>query len=549
MKRKAWALILCFALVTTIISGCEKPTTVATSAATTKGATAATTAAVVKSSYPISTTEKLTYWMDLNAQNVAPNFKSIGDTEFAKQLQKETGVAVEYIHPAVGSATASFNLLVASGNMPDIIDYGWAKTVGGYPGGPEAAITNKVILKLNSYFDNDAPDLKKLLADNPSYDKMVKTDIGNYYIFPDMKMDDYLNTTYGLNIRTDWLKELNLAVPVTIDDWYNVMKVFKDKKGATAPLSYAGAGNVFYPFTNGVFIGAYGITKGIYTTDGKVLFGPYEQGYKDWLTTMAKWYKEGLLDNNFATNDQKAMDANILNNKTGVVPTWPGSGLGKYIPALKALDPNATLAPVKYPVLKAGDKPQFNSLLNAYDGGGACITTSCKNPSLAAKWLNYGYTAKGTLTYNYGIEGVSYTMVNGVPMMTPEVLKNPKGLPVGQAWSIYSRGVYPGPYNSLKHFLEMYYVYQEQTDALTLWTDNDMKKHLMPPVSPSTDESSEYAKIMSDVNSYVDEFTLKVIMGTEPITNFDKYVAQLKTLKIDRAVAIQQAALERYNKR
>jgi len=499
--------------------------------------------------YPINTTEKLTYWMELNPQNVAPNFKNIGDTEFAKQLEKETGVKVEYIHPAVGMGAQAFNLMVASNNMPDIIDYGWSKSVGGYPGGPEAAINNKIILKLNSYIDKDAPDLKKILQENPSYDKMVKTDNGNYYIFPDMKLDDYLNTTYGLTIRNDWLKELNLPVPVTIDDWYTVLKAFKDKKGATAPLTYAGSGNVFYPFTNGVFIGAYGITKGFYIMDDKVKFGPYEAGYKNWLETMNKWYKEGLLDSNFAPNDQKAMDANVLNGKSGAVPTWPGSGLGKYIPALKEQNPNATLVPVQFPVLNKGDRPQFNSLLNAFDGGGACITTSCKNPSLAAKFLNYGYTKKGTLTYNYGIEGVSYKMENGVPMMTDEVLKNPKGLPIGQAWSIYSRGVYPGPYFSEKHFLEMYYAYQEQKDALTLWTDNDMKKHLLPPISPTPDETSEFAKIMNDVNSYVDEFTLKVIMGTEPVGNFDKYIEQLKKLNIEKALSIQQAALERYNKR
>ena len=209
---------------------------------------------------------------------------------------------------------------------------------------------------------------------------------------------------------------------------------------------------------------------------------------------------------------EKAVDSNILNNKTGVFPTQAGSGIGKYLPELRAKDPNASLIGVKYPVLNRGEKPQFNSLLNPFDGVGACITTSCKNPSLAARFLNYGYTEKGRLTYNYGIEGVSYTIENDLPMMTDVVLKNPDGLPIGQAWSVYARGVYPGPYFSEKRFLEIYYVYPEQTAALDAWTDNDMKKHLMPPVSPTPEESSEFAKIMSDVNSLVDEFTLKVIM-------------------------------------
>jgi putative aldouronate transport system substrate-binding protein len=533
------AAVIAIALMVALISGCSQGS----------GSSAAGGASGKTVSYPVKTKEKLTYWMELNAQNVAPNFKNIGDTEFNKQLTKETGIPVEYIHPAVGQGTQSFNLLVASNNMPDIVDYGWNKVVGGYPGGPSAAINNKIIVALGPYMDKDAPDYKRLLVENPGYDKMVKTDDAKYYIFGDMKLDDYLNTTFGLNLRMDWLKDLKLETPVTIDDWYVMLKAFKEKKGATAPLSWAGSGNPFYMFNNGLFIGAYGVTKGLYTTDGKVKFGPYEPGYRDWLTTMNKWYKEGLFDNNFATNDQKAYDANVINGKTGAVPTWPGSGLGKFIPALKTADPKAQLAPVQYPVLNKGDKPQFNSLLNAYDGGGACITAKAKNPSLAAQFLNYGYTQKGRVTWNYGIEGVSYTTVNGVVKMTPEVVKNPKGLPVGQAWSIYSRGVYPGPYFSEKHFLEEYYIYQEQKDALTIWTQTDMKKHLMPPVSPTPEESAEHAKIMNDINSYVDEFTLKAIMGTEDIKNFDKYIAQLKKLKMDRALEIQQSALDRYNKR
>ncbi|UUZ91609.1 hypothetical protein LJK87_39395 [Paenibacillus sp. P25] len=57
------------------------------------------------------------------------------------------------------------------------------------------------------------------------------------------------------------------------------------------------------------------------------------------------------------------------------------------------------------------------------------------------------------------------------------------------------------------------------------------------------------AKIMTDVNTLVDEMTLKIILGTEPVDNFDKYVDKLKTLKLGRALEIEKAALDRYNKR
>ncbi|MNW19704.1 hypothetical protein D3C71_2198110 [compost metagenome] len=54
---------------------------------------------------------------------------------------------------------------------------------------------------------------------------------------------------------------------------------------------------------------------------------------------------------------------------------------------------------------------------------------------------------------------------------------------------------------------------------------------------------------MNDVNTLVDEMTLKIILGTEPVDSYDSYMDKLKTLNVDRAVEIQQNALERYNQR
>lgn len=499
--------------------------------------------------YPLQTDKKLTYWVELNAQNVAPNYNTLNDTEFVKYLEEETGVKVEYISPAVGNAQQAFNLLVASGNMPDIIDYGWNRS-NGYPGGPEAAIKNKIILPLNDLMDSCAPDMKKIFEENSDFDRMVKTDSGAYYIFPVMKLDNYLNTTYGLVLREDWLEELGLSVPETIDDWHTVLTAFKEKKGAQFPLSYGAPWNVFNPFENGMFIGAYGITKNWYIDKGVATYGAYQPAYKDWLKTMAQWYAEGLLDNNFATNDQAAIDSNILTGKTGATALWLGSGLGKYIPELRKDNPEATLVSAPYPVLNKGDRPQFNSLLNMFDGAGACITTSCKDPELAAKFLNYGYTEKGRKTYNYGREGISYTMDNGVVNLTEEVTKNPDGWPIGQAWSKYARGVYPGPYFSEKRFLELYYTFPEQLDGLDKWTATDMSNYLMPPISPTPEESGEFSRIMTDITAYVNEYSLTAIMGTVDIdATFDTYLAAIKGMKVDRAIEIQQVALDRYNAR
>jgi putative aldouronate transport system substrate-binding protein len=51
---------------------------------------------------------------------------------------------------------------------------------------------------------------------------------------------------------------------------------------------------------------------------------------------------------------------------------------------------------------------------------------------------------------------------------------------------------------------------------------------------------------MGDIGTYVDEMTVKFIIGQEPLANYDAYVQQVKSMNVDRALELQQAAVERY---
>jgi len=54
---------------------------------------------------------------------------------------------------------------------------------------------------------------------------------------------------------------------------------------------------------------------------------------------------------------------------------------------------------------------------------------------------------------------------------------------------------------------------------------------------------------MNEVETYRDEMTNKFILGTESLDNFDQYVDTLNSLGLQRAIEIEDAALERYNER
>jgi putative aldouronate transport system substrate-binding protein len=490
-------------------------------------------------SYPIKTDETLTYWMPLNA-NVSATTESFSKTKLAEELERQTGVKIEYIHPTQGQEGEQLNLMLASGDLADIIENSW----NNFPGGPEKALAEEYIIPLNDIMDQYAPNLKKYLQENPEIDKMVKTDQQNYYVFPYIRGDELLLTYQGIIIRQDWLDELDLEMPVTIDDWYEVLKAFKEKKKAEAPLSFD-----LGVFANGAFIGAYGITKGFYVEDGQIKYGPIEPEYKEFLMTMAKWFDEGLLDQNAANIDGKTLDANMLSGKSGATVGLAGSGIGRWMSAMQDKDPNYSLVPAPYPVLKKGDKAKFGHMDMPYTpSGSAAISSSCKNVELAARYLDFGYSEEGYMLYNFGIKGESYNIVDGYPAYTDIILKNPE-LSIGHAMGQYIRANQNGPFVQAREYIEQYYQLPQQKKALEVWMDTDAAKYKIPMITPTTEESEEMAKIMNDINTLVDEWTNKFIMGVEPLSKFDEYIAQAKSMNIERAIEIQQSALERYASR
>ena len=85
--------------------------------------------------------EKITIWMPLTGA-VSTLSKNQGDTPLAKAISKATGVEAEFIHPANASLAEQFNIMIASDDIPDIVQYSW----NNYPGGTGKAVSDGVIL-------------------------------------------------------------------------------------------------------------------------------------------------------------------------------------------------------------------------------------------------------------------------------------------------------------------------------------------------------------------------------------------------------------------
>lgn len=498
------------------------------------------TPSTVNVAYPIQTDVKLTYWMPLDGK-VSAHSKTLNDTEFAKALEKQTGIKVVYQHPAQGQETNVFNLMIASKELPDMIERNWAND---YPGGAEKAIKDGIILRTNEIIDKWAPNYKAVLKADPDKEKQVKTDAGNLFSFAFFRGDDINTVFYGPILRGDWLKELKLEIPTTIDEFEKVLKAFKDQKGVASPYTQE-------KVINSDFIsGAFGFSKGWYIDDSKkVAFGAMSPKYKDYLTVLNRWYKDGLFDKNFASNDYKAVNSNIYTGKSGATLGYLGGGMGTWLNAMKDKDPKFDLVAAPYPTVNKGDKIKFAQKDWKFNGTSVAITTACKNPEIAARMLDYGYSKEGDLLYNYGIEGVSYTMVNNVPTYTDIIFKNPDKLSISEAMAKYQRAVYAGAMVQSKQYMLQFMALPQQKAALELWAKSDSYPNKYPNATTTPEESSEISTIEADINTYVDEITLKVIMGTAPLSEVDKMQAQIKNMKFDKATQLRQASVDRFNKR
>lgn len=480
---------------------------------------------------------KFVWWSQLFS-TVSQTSESFGDTPFYQELAKRCNVELEFVHPAAGQEKEKFNIMCASGEFPDIIEWDFTS----YKGGPAKAVEDGVIIYLDDYMKY-APNYSKYLKEHPEVEKQVLTDDGKHYTFAFLRGDDSLMCWKGPQIRKDLLDKAGLSLPETIDDWDKALRKFKEM-GIEYPLSLRKG----FDFVD-TFSGAYGVSQEFYQEDGKVKYGPIEPGFRDYINLLRTWFADGILDNDFFAQDGKAFVSKITSGNVGAYIGAAGSEMGAWLPVLQGIDSSYNLSGTKYPVLKAGDTPRFGQKDFAYYPiVSVSISSQCKNIEEAVKLLDYGYSEEGHLFWNFGIEGVSYNMTDGYPQYTDEVLKNPDGLSIAGAMSKYSAGCYGGPFVQDARYYEQYLPYEQQKEAIRLWTDHDDSTRI-PTLSYTEKENDEYSKKYTAIKSYIDENLLKFISGQKSMDEWDSFVAQIKSDGIEDVIKIKQDALDRFNDR
>ena len=174
----------------------------------------------------------------------------------------------------------------------------------------------------------------------------------------------------------------------------------------------------------------------------------------------------------------------------------------------------------------------------------AAISTTCKNPELAMRYIDQWFTDEGFMMANYGVEGKTYEMVDGMPVYTDFVMNNP------DTDSVAVLSAYATPVTWFSEIVSCRDI-SPATRAITeMWDEQNDNTGVLPgAVTLNSEEKEIYGDLYSEISSYVDEMTVRFIMGLEPIENHEKFVQQLHTLGVNEAISAYQSAYDRYMSR
>ncbi len=463
------------------------------------------------------------------------------DARWYQKAAELTGVNLEFIQPDMMVASEQFNLTIASGDYPDI--FGSFNSM--YTDGEDHAIEEEIIIPLEDYEDL-FPYYTKYRTSTRFLSKATVTAEGHIGGFYEL-MSDFIGPFFGMIGRQDWLDNLGMEMPETYDELHDVLTAFKNEYGCstTLMLDENAVGN------DNFLAAGYGIATMLatnakesywYLNDGEVKDGITGDGYKEYLTMLHQWYEEGLISKDF-TSAGGAMSSDgfkqIASGDCGVF--FNGAPIMDVYSSVTD-DPNFHVVAFPDPVKEKGEFTHVDTTEYDFGAERMSISTKCEDPEIAIQFCDFWFTDEGIQLGNYGVEGESCVVVDGVAQFSDLVLDHLEIDPI----SVYTGRNSTPFWESNKRLLPTFS--EDVVNAFATWASNRDNRDAYPYVAELTmDERYELAKLASDYESYALECRDKFINGDMDIeAEYANYEEQVRTMGLTRALEIKQAAYDRY---
>ena len=470
--------------------------------------------------YPDLQGETITIWYCMTG-DVAKECSDIHDFKAVREWEEKFNCTLEFQYPPVGQEKDNFSIMMAGGEWPDIIVSNGIDSY--YPGGVNMAIEDGVVIDPTPYInETNTPNFLEMV-EKYGVQKLVVDDDGRMikFGFKISGSKDVMLEYAGPMIRRDYLEAANLEVPVTVDDWYEMLTAMK-ANGVEYPFALSGTGWLVDRSCN--FIGsAYGVSiKGFYVKeDGSIGYGMAEPGFKGYLETMNKWYSEGLINPDFMNQNNDDVQSLMASGTSGAAVMHLGTYRDNYYQTTEKSNPDAALVPAQYPVLNEGDPlTRFNTASISMSDG-KYITTKAKNPLACIYFLDALYNP----ALKEGLKDGEYVAREDRFQGWPDWFPPTEGMNLEYILKDHSLGA--------------------GNEALNLWKQGTEDAQY-PSVIHTTEEAELISKYQADLDTYVQEMFFKFITGAESLDNFDSYITRLDELHLQDLIAVKQAAYDRY---
>ncbi|MFV0401735.1 MAG: extracellular solute-binding protein [Oscillospiraceae bacterium] len=538
--KKGLSIFLALALGAGLLSGCSGGTGGSSAAADTGDGS---TGGLISS----DGTATLTF---ATAENNDPNNSYTKILPVWEELEKRTGVKVTFEVADQNQYDEVMGTRLAAGvGLPDIVRV---------PGGNPLVYANTgLLIPLSALIDEHAPNIKDLYDNKrPDVKSVLTAPDGEIYVIDSIVDARSEVNQMGIGVRKDWLAKLGLDEPSNMEDWYQMLKAFKtgDPNGngkedeiplICMPTPNAKTGGYTYGIYK--FGTAYGlhlsVSDGWYADeDGKVAYEWIDPAMKDYLAEMHRWHSEGLLDVEFSTQTSDQWTAKAIGDIAGGDVSSMTMQYPQWNTRMQEMIPDARWESVL--PAAAVDGTRYLERENPTEGIYYGITRDCKDPVMAIKWLDYMYASPEgqILLTNFGVEGLSYDMVDGKPQLKESILKDERGSGLAME-ALGMNGRFPRVL--MKEMIEQRFF--QYTDEVTQ-AKKTAEFYVPPfPVMLSTDEeTTRFASVMADINTLRDEYILGFITGQKNLDEFEDYVAKVESMGIAEAISIKQAQYDRY---
>jgi putative aldouronate transport system substrate-binding protein len=464
-----------------------------------------------------------------------------------QELENRTGVKIIWEVDSVDYNTTMATRLAAAVDLPDMFIV---------PNDDTVKYANEgLIIPLNDLIYNHTLYMKKWYDAAPDIVKTYTTANGMMYSIPRQFNIDWIDLSkynnYVFLVRKDWLSDLGLTVPQTLDEYYAMLKAFKDNdlngNGIDDEIPFSGIGvEGLAPL--GWMYGLHihpGINNGFYPdSGGKIQYEWINPQTKELLATLNQWFKEGLIDPGFMSLPYDKYMTQIYNNVGATISfsIWPYFGWDATIKEVTG-NPDAAWMGIPTPsgpygngIIEMATQPGF---------GHFAISKDCKNPELAIKWIDYACFSDDAVILNfYGLEGISFEYIDGKPVLLDEIKNSTDGYTVAlqRLGALHSEQI---PYlagdegvATIAPFFDMMEYGQEMFEQM-----KTAPRMIM--TLPTIEETEELSLIMTDMLTYQSEMVAKFITGDEPLDNFDAFVNKLKEIGLNRVLDIKQVQYDR----